>query len=941
MILAAVEIENYKQYAGSHCIDFPEQGMVAITGPNGAGKTTLFEAIEWCLYGPRTIPHASIPPHDGVGATRVRVTLQDPHDGRRYVVKRTLRNGISAAEAYAEDDPGQPLVQGPRDVSDYVAKLLVGLPHAAFVSTFFTRQKELTFFGDRTPTDRRVEVARLLGFQIVRDAQEEIGTERTQARQAALSLSAQYAEGSEGRDFVAEIAAAEVTLHEAQERETATARTLSNAEEEAERTRTSLDAWRNLQEQDNALRTRLADVAGQTATAASRRDAATAELGRLDRRQAERAVLLPEAKTVGPLSFEVTLLDEQRERAERLRSLNVSVRAASDRIDAVSHRVGRLVSERLVDGVALDGWCWGNDDNARPEAGIERLLGTAASLDARGARDRVDALRTAHATDRVAAEKREICERYRKLLHELSANKQALVAPGDPGAAIVAAQEAARRARESSAAAREQLAIFGKSREDAVRMAQDLRKRAQEPICPTCARPLGAEEAERLATLLDKEITQILDAEAALERDERAASAQIEEAERAEAEARKRQDELISIEARLADGQQKIAEADAEHDRVRDALRTALDAASAEVAPTEAEIEAARIFAEGAESIVASLSLLQQLGEQAVAARQEISDAEAGIAELGPVTYNAEAHRTAQTGLERARAAATRIEEIDKELASRARYESQRDAAARDLASLAERRSQLESEREAFGFDEARLRQAQDEEAAARAAARTARDEAAQVRDALRDALAARDRVVAERSRLIRLAEEAERRGREADELERMYREFAEFDKFVADQVGPLLAETTERLLSLVTHGKYDRVRFDENYGIEVFDGDECFKLEGFSGGERDVVALCARLAMSELVGSSALRPPRFLVLDEVFGSLDSERRSQLLETLGSLAYGGHFQQMFIISHVDDVQQSPVMNEAWTIEERAGVSHVVRPESLTPALASS
>ena len=61
MILAAVEIENYKQYAGSHCIDFPEQGMVAITGPNGAGKTTLFEAIEWCLYGPRTIPHAIDP----------------------------------------------------------------------------------------------------------------------------------------------------------------------------------------------------------------------------------------------------------------------------------------------------------------------------------------------------------------------------------------------------------------------------------------------------------------------------------------------------------------------------------------------------------------------------------------------------------------------------------------------------------------------------------------------------------------------------------------------------------------------------------------------------------------------------------------------------------------------------------------------------------------
>ena len=426
MILAAVEIENYKQYAGSHCIDFPEQGMVAITGPNGAGKTTLFEAIEWCLYGPRTIPHASIPPHDGVGATRVRVTLQDPHDGRRYVVKRTLRNGVSAAEAYADDDPGQPLVQGPRDVSDYVAKQLVGLPHAAFVSTFFTRQKELTFFGDRTPTDRRVEVARLLGFQIVRDAQEEIGTERTQARQAALSLSAQYAEGSEGRDFTSEIATAEETLHEAQEREAAAAQTLSNAEEEAERTRSSLDAWRNLQEQDNALSTRLADIAGQTATAASRRDAATAELGRLDQREAERAALLPEAETVAPLAFEVTLLDEQRERAERLRSLQVAVHAASERIDAISSRVGRLVSERPADGMALDGWRWESDDIARPEAGIERLLAAAASLDARGARDRVDALRTAHVTARIAAEKRETCERYRKLHHDLSSNRKAL-----------------------------------------------------------------------------------------------------------------------------------------------------------------------------------------------------------------------------------------------------------------------------------------------------------------------------------------------------------------------------------------------------------------------------------------------------------------------------------------------------------------------------------
>ena len=664
-----------------------------------------------------------------------------------------------------------------------------------------------------------------------------------------------------------------------------------------------------------------------------------AELGRLDQREAERAALLPEAETVGPLAFEVSLLDEQRERAERLRSLQVIVRAATERIDAISRRVDRLVGECPVDGMALDGWSWGEDDSIRPEAGIERLLKTAASLDGRDARDRVDLLRQAFAAASVAAEKRQVCDRFRQLHETLSARRAELVAAGDPAAAIAAAQEMARRAREAGIAAREQLARLG---------SPERTRYASDGSCASgrrsrSARHALARSAQRKPSdspgCSIKRCGRFEIEEAARKQEESAAAAEAEDAERVEAEARGRLDELISIEARLTDGLEKIAEVDAEHDRAVDALQTALAAAGADVAPTKEEIETARVFAEGVERIVASLSLLEQLGEQAVAARQEIADAEIAIAELGPITYDTSAHRTAQESLERARAAATRIDQIDTELASRARYESQRDAAARELASLAERRTLLELERGALGFEEARLRLAQEDEAAARGAARAAREEAAQARDTLRDALAARDRVVAERDRLVRLAEEAERRGREADELERMYREFAEFDKFVADHVGPLLAETTERLLSLVTHGKYDRVRFDENYGIEVFDGDECFKLEGFSGGERDVVALCARLAMSELVGSSALRPPRFLVLDEVFGSLDSERRSQLLETLGSLAYGGHFQQMFIISHVDDVQQSPVMNEAWTIEERAGVSHVVRPESLTPALA--
>jgi DNA repair exonuclease SbcCD ATPase subunit len=58
------------------------------------------------------------------------------------------------------------------------------------------------------------------------------------------------------------------------------------------------------------------------------------------------------------------------------------------------------------------------------------------------------------------------------------------------------------------------------------------------------------------------------------------------------------------------------------------------------------------------------------------------------------------------------------------------------------------------------------------------------------------------------------------------------------------------------------------------------------------------------------------------LVLDEVFGSLDRERRNNVLSLLSSLAGSAEsFQQLFVISHVDDVQLSSAFNEIWRVAE--------------------
>ena len=163
----------------------------------------------------------------------------------------------------------------------------------------------------------------------------------------------------------------------------------------------------------------------------------------------------------------------------------------------------------------------------------------------------------------------------------------------------------------------------------------------------------------------------------------------------------------------------------------------------------------------------------------------------------------------------------------------------------------------------------------------------------------------------------------------ESEQLSRMYTEFNLFDKFVAQSIAPALADLTSQMVAEVTEGKYDRVEFDEDFGLRVYDGnDDSFPLEQFSGGERDVVALCARLALSQLIGGNAHHPLQFVVLDEVFGSLDQVRRQNLMETLQRLVGdGGPFRQLFAISHVDDIQHSPAFDEAWRISEGAdGIS---------------
>lgn len=116
----------------------------------------------------------------------------------------------------------------------------------------------------------------------------------------------------------------------------------------------------------------------------------------------------------------------------------------------------------------------------------------------------------------------------------------------------------------------------------------------------------------------------------------------------------------------------------------------------------------------------------------------------------------------------------------------------------------------------------------------------------------------------------------------------------------------PDLEARASENLCLLTNGRYDRIQLDDQFNPSLLEDGEISK-NVISGGEEDVVALSLRLALSELIQERRGQPMSLLILDEVFGSLDVERRGSVLDRL--LALKDRFEQILVISHIEEINQ--------------------------------
>ena len=144
-------------------------------------------------------------------------------------------------------------------------------------------------------------------------------------------------------------------------------------------------------------------------------------------------------------------------------------------------------------------------------------------------------------------------------------------------------------------------------------------------------------------------------------------------------------------------------------------------------------------------------------------------------------------------------------------------------------------------------------------------------------------------------------------------------------------RVRPELGEIASRLMGQLTDGRYQALEMDDAYRIVVLE--EGVAKPVISGGEEDVANLVLRISLSQMIAERAGHPLSLLVLDEVFGSLDTTRRDNVVRLLRRL--GTRFEQVLLVTHLEEIRGAMDQVLRVDLDEESGTS-VVRWEGENP-----
>ncbi len=861
MKLVSLRLENFRSF--ERCgLELQREGLIGVSGPNGAGKSTLLAAINYALFGRGTGSRELKPERDEMPPrSKCEVELEFTLDERSCKVVR----GPNKAKLTVDGEVWVSTGQG--ELTAAVTKLL-GIGKANFAMTFYARQRELQAL--RAGDKRKDQLETLLGLDRIKNA-------------CDLAHDAQSSQEKVVRALKAELP----SIADVEAR-------LRHAEEEAQQRTPSVELAREARERAaearEQARAALTDARERAASALALEGKAAVAASELaatvEREQTTRAALTSAQAAASKVAELSPVAAKANELRARDRALELEAHAAAQ---AEAVREKRHAAQRAA--VAAADELAAKADPANRLATVQPKLATA-----RAEHERVtsEILKLSSQQENVRAAAAEAAKALADA-QRAGALDAEIAELGDIRAAVDqrAAEIAALEAEAAQLSAR-----VVEEREHYEHVTRD----GRDATCPRCKAPYGdrweeiiAEFEQTLAQCVarDRKITGELKR---LRKERKADATKLEQLANLEAERRGLGEVGANLPA-LEEAALRAADAQREHAKSYESLTGNRGELTSVITTLERELA----------ELQAQAAARDNLSARKREAERELELFEKQLAELSVNGYDRDAHGQVRQALAEANAAETRcselraqtaqIELLEARLAREEKLASDARTAHDDLAAAA---AQHAPDKDAPETAE----RAWDE------TDRVYREAATAVHDAEQQALAESNAVAQARADLEtaqRLKGQIDAQSEELSMRRVVAQALNNYRTAVQQEAVPSLEQETAELLRRTTRGRYSDVEITPDGDLRISDMGTTYDLERFSGGEQDLANLCMRLALSKLLARRNGMEARFVVLDEVFGSQDADRRRALVEALRELDQ--EFGQILIVSHFDDFME--------------------------------
>ncbi|GIV07491.1 MAG: hypothetical protein KatS3mg017_0693 [Fimbriimonadales bacterium] len=899
MRLVALELENFRQYAHAQ-VDF-ETGITAIVGANGSGKTTLVEAILWALYGARVVRESvdTLRFLWSQGGAKVRVALEFELGNRYYRVRRTP-NDAEIAQRNANGD-WLGLARGTTAVNERVLQLL-GMNPIQFQTSFCARQKELEFMGYSTQK-RREEISRMLGYERITEAfdQATVATRHLDAEVNALrqAIGDPHAVQQQLQTVETQL---QQTAHALHQEETA----LAQANQQRDEAKQQFDALNALREQYLSL-TQQRDLAERDHQYAEQRLAELrARWDDLNQAQERYKAIEADAKRYRALMDELKSLNalaQAEQQRQRLLAEQHALQQRQAELQAEQHALAQKQTalEQLQPDLQ-------RAEQLRRHLEQQRKIAQQAHQRVR-LEEQIQNAQTQLAGLQQKARERDALQQSLQEAETMLQTVQRAYTDAETELHTALQQWSQQRA-DADAEARNLNALLEQQRE----RIQQLQALGKDSVCPTCGQPLGdayhevLQSAQAEAQLITEQLRAIRERREQLKQEPepigqlRAKLAELQQhRDAAQHQYAQRHTQLQQVEKEL----QQIAALERHIHTLQRQLTNIPAYDPNKEQELQAELDALQPQVQHALSLQVELRRLNTVERDLRQTEQRLEATQEQLAQL-PDGYDAERHTALRQEAEQLQPTYEEALQLVRMLKERETLKGQIQQARAAQETQAQQLQQLETQIQQLGYLE------QDYLNASHAF-----QQAEQQVNALQQAVAARR---AEYESHIKLREHLDNQLAQIQQLQQQLQQkerdllmhqtlrkaLQEFRTELNTRLRPLLASIATEFLSILTNGRYTELDIDEEYRFTVID--EGQRKAVISGGEEDIVNLSLRLALARLITERAGLPLSLLILDEVFASLDSERRHNVMALLNNLRTW--FSQILVISHFEEINEA-------------------------------